>query len=184
MSDERTELLVRLLSQHQDQLFRYIYALVPHADDARDVLQETSVALCRKFADYETSKPFLPWAYSFAYLEVLKYRDSGRRRGQPLRPELIEQLAHEREEHESILEARLEALESCLAELTPEDRWLIRSRYEGSGTAELVRLSGTSRRTVFRNLDRIRRLLSHCIDRRVAASEAGVPSIATRSPFG
>ena len=41
----RAELLVRLLSKHQDELFRYIFALLPHEEDARDVLQETSVAL-------------------------------------------------------------------------------------------------------------------------------------------
>ena len=51
MDPERAELLVRLLSRHQEELFRYIFALLPHEEDARDVLQETSVALCRKFAE-------------------------------------------------------------------------------------------------------------------------------------
>src|SRR5205823_4225520 len=32
----KTELLVRLLIRHQDELFRYIYALLPHQEDARD----------------------------------------------------------------------------------------------------------------------------------------------------
>ena len=71
----------------------------------------------------------------------------------------------------------------CDDRLSPEDRQLIRSRYQGSGTAELVRQSGASRRTMFRNLDRIRRQLSHCIDRRLAA-EAGVEPAATRSHIG
>ena len=33
------EQLVRLLSRHQGELFRYIFALLPNAEDARDVLQ-------------------------------------------------------------------------------------------------------------------------------------------------
>jgi RNA polymerase sigma-70 factor (ECF subfamily) len=45
-----TEQLVRLLMKHQDDLFRYIFSLLPHEEDARDVLQETSVSLYRKFA--------------------------------------------------------------------------------------------------------------------------------------
>jgi DNA-directed RNA polymerase specialized sigma24 family protein len=49
----RTELLVGLLSRRQDELFRYTFALLPHEDDARDVLQETSVALYRKFEEYD-----------------------------------------------------------------------------------------------------------------------------------
>ena len=68
---EATELLVGLLTAHQQELFRYIFALLPHEEDARDVLQETSVALCRKFDEYDPSQPFLPWAYRFAFLEVL-----------------------------------------------------------------------------------------------------------------
>ncbi|HJZ93937.1 MAG TPA: sigma-70 family RNA polymerase sigma factor [Gemmataceae bacterium] len=181
MGDDRTELLVRLLTRHQDQLFRYILALVPHVEDARDVLQETSVALYRKFAEYDTGKPFLPWAY----LEVLKFRDSGRRRGRALRPEVLEQLARERADHDSVLDARLEALEQCLAELSPEDQRLIRGRYQGGArTDELVRLSGSSRRTMFRNLDRIRRLLCHYIDQRVAAAESAPRPAAPRSTVG
>ncbi len=171
METERTELLVRLLARHQDELFRYIFSLLPHEEDARDVLQETSVALCRKFADYDPDKPFLAWAYRFAYLEVLKQRERNQRGRRHLSPGLIERLAREREEHESVLQARLQALEHCLEELSPADRELIRSRYHGKvRTDELVRFSGASRRTLFRNLDRIRRLLLECINRRVAAA--------------
>ena len=124
VSDEQTELLVRLLSQHQDQMFRYIFALVPHADDARDVLQETSVALCRKFGDYDTNKPFLPWAYSFAYLEVLKYPRARTPSRSAAAGGTHRKTRADREQHESILDARLEALEACLAELSPADRQL------------------------------------------------------------
>jgi RNA polymerase sigma-70 factor (ECF subfamily) len=171
MEAARTELLVRLLSRHQDELFRYIYTLLPHEEDARDVLQETSVALCRKFAEYDPSRPFLAWAYRFAYLEVLKHRERTQRSNQLLSREMIERLAREREEHEPILQARLQALEHCLEGLPDADQELIRQRYQGKSSVEdLVQQLGTSRRTLFRNLDRIRRLLFECITRRVAAS--------------
>jgi RNA polymerase sigma-70 factor (ECF subfamily) len=167
----RTELLVRLLSRHQEELFRYIFALLPHEEDARDVLQETSVALYRKFADYDPDKPFLAWAYRFAYLEILKQRERNQRGTRLLSRELIERLAREREQREPVLETRLQALEHCLKELAPADRELIRQRYQGkAGTEELVRQFGTSRRTLFRKLDRVRRLLFDCISRRVAAA--------------
>ena len=96
MEPERAELLVRLLSKHQEELFRYIFALLPHEEGARDVLQETSVALCRKFADYDPRKPFLAWAYRFAYLEILKHRERSQRRARLLSPELIDCLVHSR----------------------------------------------------------------------------------------
>jgi RNA polymerase sigma-70 factor, ECF subfamily len=167
---DRAELLVRLLSRHQGELFRYIYALVPNEEDARDVLQETSVALFRKFAEYDTAKPFLAWAYRFAYLEVLKQRDRNVRGARLFSPAVFERLAREREVMEPALEERMQALEQCLAELPPADRELIRLRYQGKARAdELVRALGTSRRTLFRQLDRIRRRLFECVNRRVAS---------------
>ncbi len=169
MDTSRTELMVRLLSAHQDELFRYVFALLPNEEDARDVVQETSVALCRKFADYDPDKPFLPWAFSFANLEVLKQRERNRRASRHFQLELIETLAREREAHEPVLQARLLALEQCLDALPPGDRELIRERYQRrAGTDELVKQVGTSRRTLFRKLDLIRRALFDCINRRVA----------------
>jgi RNA polymerase sigma-70 factor (ECF subfamily) len=167
----RTELLVRLLAKHQEELFRHIFALLPHEEDARDVLQETCVALCRKFGEYDAAKPFLAWAYGFAYLEVLKQRERSRRAVLCLSDELLECLARERTEQEPILKARLVALDHCLRELTPADQELIRQRYHlRMDSAELVKQSGASRRTFFRHLERIRRLLHDCINRRLAAA--------------
>lgn len=168
MDADRTELLVRLLSRHQEDLFRYIVALVPHEADARDVLQETSVALCRKFPEYDAAKPFLAWAFGFAHLEVLKHRDRDRRRARPFSVELLDRLADERATIEPVLQTRMHALEVCLAKLSEADRELIRRRYQDrTPTEQIASESGASRRTFFRNLERIRRLLLECIRRQL-----------------
>jgi RNA polymerase sigma-70 factor, ECF subfamily len=167
---DRTELLVRLLTQYQGELFRYVFTLLPNEEDARDALQETNVALYRKFGTYDPERPFLTWAYTFAYLEVLKQRDRNRRGTAPFSRELIERLAREREEHEPILALRLQALDHCLEALPAPDRDLICKRYQEKTRADdLAQEAGESRRTLFRNLDRIRRLLHDCITRRVSA---------------
>jgi RNA polymerase sigma-70 factor (ECF subfamily) len=166
---ERMENLVRLLARHQDELFRYIFALLPNEEDARDVLQETSVALCRKFAEYDPAQPFVPWACRFAYLEVLKQRERNQRGVRHLRPDLVERLARERDQHEPVLQARLRALEYCLDLLPAADRDLIRRRYQAKARAQqLAHVEGASLRTLFRNLNRIRRRLFDCITRRLA----------------
>ncbi len=168
---DRTELLVRLLTRHQEELFRYIFALLPHEEDARDVLQETSVSLYRKSAEYDITKPFLAWAYRFAYLEVLKQRERNQRGSRHLRADLVGRLAREREGHDPVLQVRLHALDHCLEELAPADQELVRQSYqEKIGVEELVRRFGTSRRTLFRNLERIRRRLFDCISLHVAAT--------------
>ena len=167
------ELLVRLLTRHQEEIFRFILSLHPHEEDARDVLQETSVALCRKIEEYDPKQPFLPWAFGFAYLEVLKQRERNQRGARLLSRELADRLVREREERQEILHARLQALEDCLQKLPPAERILLQQRYQGAANVEeLVERCGTSRRTLFRSLQRIRRLLYDCISQRVASTES------------
>ena len=91
------ENLVLLLSQHQESIFRYIYCLVPVEADARDIQQETSLALYRKWEQFDTSRPFLPWAFRFAYLQVQKHREKSARSPLTFAPDVLDLLASERE---------------------------------------------------------------------------------------
>jgi RNA polymerase sigma-70 factor (ECF subfamily) len=167
------EMLVRLLTRHQEEMFRFILAMHPHEEDARDVLQETSVALCRKIEDYDMNQPFMPWALGFAYLEVLKLRERNQRAARRLGLDLLTRLAQDRQDQEPVLQARLQALDHCLRKLPIADQNLIMERYQGGIPIEaLVQKVNTSRRTLFRNLDRIRRMLFECISRRMAAGDA------------
>jgi RNA polymerase sigma-70 factor, ECF subfamily len=169
----RTEFLVRLLTEHQQPVFRYIFSLVPNEADARDILQDTSVALTRKFDQYDSSKPFLAWAYRFAYLEILKFREKNQRRPTAMADDVLELLADQRSRIEPALNERLMALTDCLSKLPSADRQVVTYRYDGQHSIEqiLERVS-MSRRTLFRNLERIRRNLAECIQRAVTAEVA------------
>lgn len=165
-----TERVVRLLSAHQEQLYRYVFALMPNEQDARDVVQETCVALFRKFDQYDDSRPFLPWAFRFAYLEVLKHREKNRQAAMSLSEDVIELLASERDAQSEILDARLRALEECLRDLPQGDFALIRGRYHSRKSIDkLAAQVAMSHRTLYRNLERVRRVLFHCITRRLTA---------------
>jgi RNA polymerase sigma-70 factor (ECF subfamily) len=83
--------------------------------------------------------------------------------------EIFSQLVQDREAYEPILEARLAALEGCLDQLSPTDRDLIHRRYQRNVRPDdLAVVLGTSRRTLYRSLERIRRLLLDCITRNAA----------------
>ncbi len=67
----------------------------------------------------------------------------------------------------------MQALEHCLLQLSPADQALIRERYQGKARADqMMEQFSKSRRTLFRELSRIRRLLFECINRRTAAASA------------
>jgi RNA polymerase sigma-70 factor (ECF subfamily) len=161
-----TESLILLLTEHQERLFRYIFSLVPVEADAKDILQETSVALFRKFDQYDASRPFLPWAYRFAYLQVQKHREKSSRAPLLFSEDVIDLLANERERHEPVLDERLRLLDRCLEKLGSADRDLLTSRYARRESAEaMMERFSLSRRTLFRNLEGLRRRLHECVTR-------------------
>ena len=164
MSPEQSESFVRQLTSHRNDLFRYIFALLPNEQDAQDALQETSVALSRKFGEYDPTRPFILWACRFAYFEVLKQRARNRRAVPAMDEALLGALAAEREDHAAVLELRLNALDGCLEKLPVKDRVIIGERYGRKG---INANAGLSKRTYFRNLERIRRVLMACIDKQV-----------------
>ena len=173
MADPGFQRLVGLISANHDDLFRYIYSLLPYPDDARDVLQETLLELTRKFADYDETRPFLPWACRFAYHQVLRHRDRNPRKLTYLPPDLLELLACERAEDEPVLATRLAALEECLDQLPPDARKLVHGRYTARiPLEELADHLGLSRRTLFRRLEQLRRSLFECVNRRLGDREA------------
>lgn len=167
--ESNNELFVGLITANYDHLRRYIYTLLPHEEDSKDVLQEVCLALSRKFHEYDRSRPFLPWACRFAYLKVLKFYEQQRpRRMVRLPVEVLELLARDRETEEPALAERLAALDRCLEKLPAPDRRLIQARYVDRIPAdEIAGLFTQSRRTMFRNLERVRRLLFECVDRSV-----------------
>ena len=167
-SPPNMENLVLLLTQHQEPLFRYIFSLVPCEADARDILQETSVALFRKFDQYDATRPFLPWAYRFAYLQVQKHRERSARLPLLFSEDVMDLIANERAHIEPRLDVLLRLLDVCLGKLTPQDKELVTRRYAlREGAEEMMRRFDMSRRTLFRNLEMLRQRLHECVTRQL-----------------
>lgn len=159
-----TETLILMLTQHQEALFRYIFSLVPCEADARDVLQETSVALFRKWDQFDTSRPFLPWAYRFAYLQVQKHREKSARSPLLFSEDVMDLLANERGHIEQQLDERLRLLDGCLQKLSQQEKELVTSRYaQREGAETMMERFAMSRRTLFRNLELLRQRLHECV---------------------
>ncbi len=162
--------LINLIVANYHDLFRYVFSLHPHADEAQEVVQEAVLEITSKFSEYDPERPFLPWACGFAYRVILRFRDrNARRKMEYLPADVLELLALEREEEEPILMARLVALDDCLERLPSEARRLVQYRYtEKVPLDDLADRLGLSRRTLLRRLEHVRRVLYECIDLRTA----------------
>jgi RNA polymerase sigma-70 factor (ECF subfamily) len=165
---EDPERFGRLFVHAQREILRYILALVPDFDDANEILQETAVDLWRKFNRYDPAYPFVPWACRFAFRRVLKHRKQQARRLKCLSIESLTQIAAERAEREGIAEERRCALEACLQQLREDDRLVVEHRYSRQmPVAQIAGITGRHPPALYKALERIRRRLFECVNRRL-----------------
>jgi RNA polymerase sigma-70 factor, ECF subfamily len=157
-------LFVQLFAKHQCALNAFISSLVPTRADAEDVMQETSLAIWKKWSDYDVSRDFFRWACGIAHIEVVRHRRKAATDRLWFNEELIEVLSFEMIEDSDLFDLRRDALESCIKKLREEDRSVIEMRYQSGMSVEDVADSfGRTTRTIHRSFARIRRLLHQCI---------------------
>lgn len=168
MAEHPSDDFVRALTRSQERLYAFIRTLLPNAEAAREVLQETNVVMLRKFDQLGDSQDFGAWACQIARFEVLAYlRDRARDR-HLFDPVLVELLAAQAEEASRAADVRADALEECLKTLPVTQRELISARYrEGASVKDLGRRLRQSAQTVATRLFRLRQILSDCVGRRL-----------------
>ncbi|QDT37702.1 sigma-70 family RNA polymerase sigma factor [Stratiformator vulcanicus] len=168
---------VGLLVRHQNDLLRYILPLVGSMDDAQDVLQETATALWKKFGDFDSDRPFLPWAKRFAQYEVLMHHRS-KRRFTFLSDELVAELSAAADADANVLADHHAALQVCLDSLSEEERQIVRTRYADSDTTiqQLAEQTGKSVNVLYKSLSKIRKQLLDCVERRLAPQSLSAES--------
>src|SRR5579862_6568829 len=76
--DSQARFLGLFLSSERE-LFRYVAALVPNVADAEEIVQQTAVALWKKFDQFDPAQPFTPWACRFAINFVKQWAASRER---------------------------------------------------------------------------------------------------------
>ncbi len=155
-----------LYSKCHLELLRYVLTLLPNRHQAEDVVQETARLLWQKFGEYDSARPFWPWARRFAYLEVLKVRKREAVHAKYFSDALVEQLAVDRDAQEFGLTTQREALAACLEKLDEPARELLMNRYGGElALHELAEQQGKSANSLYLAMHRIRQKLIECVNR-------------------
>jgi len=163
------ENFIRELTVSQDRLFAFILTILPRADDARDVLQETHIQMWKMREQFVEGTHFVAWACQIARYKVLEYRRATARDNLVFDESLVDQLAKDAGQHAEQCEERMGILEICLARLTPRQRALIGERY-GSGrlVKQMAERLGRSASALAVALFRIRQALLDCMERTLA----------------
>ena len=161
--------LLRLLSVHRGMLLAYILAIVRDSHLAEDVLQDASLVILRKAASLKQESDFPIWARKVARFEALNALRKRNKAPELLDPATLDVLEQAWSKEESPQEYTL-ALRACLQKLGPKARRLIEWRYVAGvrGNALAARLNQPAN-TVYVALSRIYRILSTCIQERLAS---------------
>jgi RNA polymerase sigma-70 factor (ECF subfamily) len=172
LSDARSGQFVRLLLANERKLFAYTFSLVGNVEDAREIVQDAAVTMWQQFSEYDPSRPFFPWAASFAYYRVLRLRRERATSRVGLTDEALEVVADEFARNEADLGQRSEALAKCMERLPSPARKLLKHRYhDNQPIPEIAQRTGRSPNALYKALDRIRAWLMDCVQRKIAEGQ-------------
>lgn len=176
MNDERIETheqFMRLFLASERDVLRYVLSFVPSMNDARDIVQETAIALWKKIDRYDAREPFSPWACRFALNEVRAFLRREHRWRRFLDDEVIDMLEARRKEMSKELDERRIHLRECLRKLPDSQKAIVEGYYfKDHSVEELAELSGRTVDAVYKALQRIRRTLMECVNRQSQTSDS------------
>lgn len=172
--NEQHEEFMRLFLENEHEVLRYVLALVPNLADARDIVQETAVSLWKRFDDYDACQPFAPWACRFALNKIRHHWRREQRRQMFFQEDTIEYLAARRAQIADSLDHRRDHLKECLNKMPEKPRALLTGYYFQEKTVEeLSDQTGRTVEAIYKALQRIRKGLMSCIEKRL---ETEVPA--------
>jgi RNA polymerase sigma-70 factor (ECF subfamily) len=167
------EKFTALLARNHAPLMSYILSIHPHWADAEDILQQASVVLWRKFAEFAPGTSFFAWSCQTAKFLVLNHHRKNTRDPHVFSGELVEILAREGEEDADHLQRQREALGGCLGKLDDRSRRLLARCYEAGATIrEAADDLGATPNSVYKTLNRLRETLLECVRRSLAGEGA------------
>ena len=173
MQTDQHEQFARQFIRCQDKVYGYIATLLPRADDAEDVFQQTSLVLWKKWDEFDLTRPFLPWACSIAHFEVMNFLRRQRTGRIFLSDSVMAQVASDRLDAAEDLDRRAEALSRCLDQLPDGQRDLVERCYVSADSIKHVATEmGRTANSIYMTLRRIRTALLDCVRTRIAQEDA------------
>ena len=170
--NEEHERFTRLLIEHEPELLRCILIAVPNRSDARDILQECSVSLWRKFENYQPDRSFVPWALGFVRIEIRRFLRKSAHRKQ-LTERAAELILEDQTKATSELEHRKAHLQECLERLSNPQQSLIDGYYRKEySVGDLSQQTGQTVDAIYKSLQRIRRSLHDCVEAKLRGAQA------------
>jgi len=170
------EQFVALTVRYERRVRLFIATLHPERSAIDEIVQDAWLVAWKKVESFhytgeEPDEEFVRWLCTIARYEVMKYRRKSAQR-LVLDEQVIESLASLQFDEAEYFEARHDALSTCIDQLRPRDKEIIRRRYEENlSVQELAHWIGRSADAVYNSLNRIRTSLLACIEKTLKREE-------------
>ena len=154
----------RLFVQSQRRVYGFILTVIPDANEADEIFQETSLILWKKAGEFDPELDFVRWACGIA-MNVIRNRRVKQSRDRHVFSEtLLNEIATVRQTRGDWLEERTSLLSACMQRLSEGQRQLLQRFYGGRTSAsEIAGEQGVTENALFQRLHRIRRRLFDCV---------------------
>lgn len=173
-NNSQMQRFAKLWVRHQDAAASYIRLFVSDPAHAEDVLQEVAYSAAGSFERYDPDRPFTGWLITIAKQRIVDHYRREKKRMMLLSGEAMDCLAQASAEIASpgFSEERLKALNICIAKLNARQQEVLAFRYsQAQSPNDIAEKLGSSTSAVNALLYRIRKLLHHCIEDRIEATQ-------------
>ncbi|MEI6970339.1 MAG: sigma-70 family RNA polymerase sigma factor [bacterium] len=160
---------LRNFMQVDRPLRSYLMGISGNPHDADDMLQRVWQTLWEKLDEFDEKRSFRAWAFGFARLQALKWRQSKARSREVLSEEIVALLADTVEEATGELDQRREFLAGCVQKMGSLQRSVLQMKYvQCMISRDIGERIGRSVPAVDMMLMRLRRMLRECVESRLA----------------
>lgn len=150
----------------REQLFAFVYSMVPSYTTAEDIFQDASMVLWERFESFTPGTNFRAWARQIMYNKIRN--EWQKKREEVWDPEVFEALDMAFEEVHPLQSEWKSALHHCLSRLSGSARELIHLKYyEFKTYREIAKILNRSAKGTRVILHRIRSSLAECIRKRI-----------------
>ena len=170
---------IQLLMENERRIYAYIRTLLGNSADAEDVLQETSIVLWDKFDEFDqVDGNFIAWSFKVAFYNCQNFRRKKGRSKVIFSEQVFNAVADKSARMVEQLDQRHELLAVCIEKLSPQDRDLLRLRYDLNSSIEATaQKSGRTAAAVYKALSRMRAALYQCVNRAIAAQDRSASGV-------
>lgn len=172
MEPSRDDQFIERYVECQSGLYRFIATLVPNRADAEELLQEASLTAWRLRARFDPRREMSPWLCGIARNLVAAHYRTRKSQAVALDPDVLERLAQQQMDEDTVLRERSRALNQCLEKLPGRQRDLVRQYYHSDQTIQsFSQAQGLSAEAVYKMMQRIRLALFKCINQTLNRGE-------------